>query len=181
MAANRSRAIESWLATLPREPAVVRVGTRAAVAGLEDRIAQVDDLNDIIRIDGVQPTTWPPCSASGFVSLARSRRCATRKWSRPSRLEYQTSFEDIVKTKSTRLMAAAVLAAPMGILTPLSAWAAADESPDAVYSQPAVSWGMGREVKDLDAQAGRCRARLEEAAHEVAELSNQMSGPLMTT
>jgi len=55
MAANRSRAIESWLATLPREPAVVRVGTRAAVAGLEDRIAQVDDLMTSIRIDGVQP------------------------------------------------------------------------------------------------------------------------------
>jgi hypothetical protein len=53
--APRTRAIESWLATLPREPAVVRVGTRAAVAGLEDRIAQVDDLMTSIRIDGVQP------------------------------------------------------------------------------------------------------------------------------
>jgi hypothetical protein len=53
--ANRSRAIESWLATLPREPAVVRVGTRAAVAGLEDRIAQVDDLMTSVRIDGMRP------------------------------------------------------------------------------------------------------------------------------
>jgi hypothetical protein len=53
--ANRSRAIESWLATLPREPAVVRVGTRAAVAGLEDRIAQVDDLMTSVRIDGLRP------------------------------------------------------------------------------------------------------------------------------
>jgi hypothetical protein len=52
---NRSRAIESWLATLPREPAVVRVGTRAAVAGLEDRIAQVDDLMTSVRIDGLRP------------------------------------------------------------------------------------------------------------------------------
>jgi hypothetical protein len=52
---NRSRAIESWLATLPREPAVVRVGTRAAVAGLEDRIAQVDDLMTSVRIDGMRP------------------------------------------------------------------------------------------------------------------------------
>jgi len=52
-AANRrSRAIESWLAALPREPAVVRVGTRAAVAGLEDRIAQVDDLMTSMRIEG---------------------------------------------------------------------------------------------------------------------------------
>jgi hypothetical protein len=55
IAANRSRAIESWLATLPREPAVVRVGTRAAVAGLEDRIAQVDDLMTSVRIDGLRP------------------------------------------------------------------------------------------------------------------------------
>jgi hypothetical protein len=35
---------ERWLASLPREPAIVRVGTRADVLGLEDRIAQVDDL-----------------------------------------------------------------------------------------------------------------------------------------
>jgi hypothetical protein len=35
---------ERWLASLPSEPAMVRVGTRAAVMGLEDRIAQVDDL-----------------------------------------------------------------------------------------------------------------------------------------
>jgi hypothetical protein len=52
-AALRSRAIESWLATLPREPVVVHVGTRAAVAGLEDRIAQVDDLLTTVRLDGM--------------------------------------------------------------------------------------------------------------------------------
>jgi hypothetical protein len=34
---------------------VVRVGTRAAVAGLEDRIAQVDDLMTSVRIDGMRP------------------------------------------------------------------------------------------------------------------------------
>jgi hypothetical protein len=55
IAARRSRAIESWLAALPKEPAVVRVGTRAAVAGLEDRIAQVDDLMTSVRIDGERP------------------------------------------------------------------------------------------------------------------------------
>lgn len=33
-----------WLERLPREPALVRVGTRAAVESLEDHIAQVDDL-----------------------------------------------------------------------------------------------------------------------------------------
>ena len=40
----RADAAEQWLASLPDEPVVVHVGTRAAVAGLEDRIAQVDDL-----------------------------------------------------------------------------------------------------------------------------------------
>lgn len=40
----RAVAAERWLASLPSEPAVVRVGTRAAVMGLEDHIAQVDDL-----------------------------------------------------------------------------------------------------------------------------------------
>jgi hypothetical protein len=53
--ALRSRAIERWLATLPREPVVVRVGTRAAVARLEDRIAQVDDLLTSVRLDGMGP------------------------------------------------------------------------------------------------------------------------------
>jgi len=64
-AARRSRAIESWLASLPKEPAVVRVGTRAAVAGLEDRIAQVDDLMTSLRIDGMQP--------DGLADLQRER------------------------------------------------------------------------------------------------------------
>ena len=54
IAAKRSRAIEPWLATLPQEPTVVRVGTRASVAGLEDRIAQVDDLMTSMRIDGTR-------------------------------------------------------------------------------------------------------------------------------
>jgi hypothetical protein len=35
---------DRWLASLPSEPLLVRVGTRAAVTTLEDRIAQVDDL-----------------------------------------------------------------------------------------------------------------------------------------
>ena len=43
-AAEEPRAAEAWLAGLPREPAIVQVGTRADVLGLEDRIAQVDDL-----------------------------------------------------------------------------------------------------------------------------------------
>src|ERR1700692_1472699 len=36
-AAARSAAAEWWLATLPEEPVIVRVGTRAAVTNLEDR------------------------------------------------------------------------------------------------------------------------------------------------
>jgi len=37
-------AAQYWLERLPREPALVHVGTRAAVETLEDHIAQVDDL-----------------------------------------------------------------------------------------------------------------------------------------
>lgn len=40
-----------WLASLPTEPAVVQVGTRAAVTTLEDRIAQVDDILSAERAD----------------------------------------------------------------------------------------------------------------------------------
>jgi hypothetical protein len=48
-------AMERWLASLPSEPAVVRVGTRAAVMGLEDRIAQLDDLLTAERLEQAQP------------------------------------------------------------------------------------------------------------------------------
>jgi len=47
--------MERWLASLPSEPVVVRVGTRAAVMGLEDRIAQVDDLLSTERLQEAQP------------------------------------------------------------------------------------------------------------------------------
>jgi hypothetical protein len=50
--AARSLAIEHWLAALPQEPAVVRVGTRSAVTGLEDQLAQMDDLLASMRVDG---------------------------------------------------------------------------------------------------------------------------------
>jgi hypothetical protein len=46
---------DRWLATLPTEPALVRVGTRAAVTTLEDRIAQVDDLLSAQRADRATP------------------------------------------------------------------------------------------------------------------------------
>ena len=63
--AARAQAIESWLATLPEEPVIVRVGTRAAVAGLEDRIAQVDDLLTSVRLEGARP--------DGVVALQQER------------------------------------------------------------------------------------------------------------
>jgi hypothetical protein len=47
--------MEHWLASLPSEPALVRVGSRAAVTGLEDRIAQVDDLLSVERAEQAQP------------------------------------------------------------------------------------------------------------------------------
>src|SRR5579871_1447639 len=51
---------ERWLSSLPREPALVHVGTRSAVETLEDDIAQVDDLVSAARAGrtpaaGVQP------------------------------------------------------------------------------------------------------------------------------
>jgi hypothetical protein len=46
---------ERWLAALPREPVVVRVGTRAAVETLEDHIAQVDDLLSMGRAGQASP------------------------------------------------------------------------------------------------------------------------------
>jgi hypothetical protein len=52
---ERAVVAERWLASLPNEPVVVRVGTRAAVAGLEDRIAQLDDLLSAARVEGTQP------------------------------------------------------------------------------------------------------------------------------
>lgn len=52
---ERAALAERWLASLPREPIVVHVGTRAAVAGLEDRIAQLDDVLSAARVEGTQP------------------------------------------------------------------------------------------------------------------------------
>jgi hypothetical protein len=50
--AARTQALERWLASLPDDPPLMRVGSRAAVTGLEDRIAQVDDL---LTAEGVEP------------------------------------------------------------------------------------------------------------------------------
>jgi hypothetical protein len=55
MSAARARVAERWLSNLPAEPAIVRVGTRFAVANLEDRIAWVDDALTEERLGGVNP------------------------------------------------------------------------------------------------------------------------------
>lgn len=51
----RTRAIEGWLAGLPHDHAIVRVGTHAAVSGLQDQIAALDDLLSAERAAGAQP------------------------------------------------------------------------------------------------------------------------------
>jgi hypothetical protein len=47
---ERMRASERWLASLPENRALVRVGTRLAATDLEDRIAAVDDLLNAERV-----------------------------------------------------------------------------------------------------------------------------------
>jgi hypothetical protein len=49
------KSAEHWLASLPPEPIIVKFGTRAAVTGLEDRIAQLDDLMTAANASHVQP------------------------------------------------------------------------------------------------------------------------------
>jgi hypothetical protein len=51
----RTRAIEGWLARLPHDRVIVRVGTHAAVTGLQDQIAALDDLMSTERVAGAQP------------------------------------------------------------------------------------------------------------------------------
>ena len=51
----RTRAIEGWLAGLPQDHAIVRVGTHAAVSSLQDQIAVLDDLMSAERVSGAQP------------------------------------------------------------------------------------------------------------------------------
>jgi hypothetical protein len=50
----RTRAIEGWLADLPQDHVIVRVGARAAVTSLQDQIAALDDLMSSERVAGAQ-------------------------------------------------------------------------------------------------------------------------------
>jgi hypothetical protein len=51
----RTRALEGWLAGLPQDHAIVRVGAHAAVSSLQDQIAALDDLMSAERVEGAQP------------------------------------------------------------------------------------------------------------------------------
>ncbi|MGH8298831.1 MAG: hypothetical protein ACRES6_06045 [Steroidobacteraceae bacterium] len=55
-AQEQTHALEGWLANLPRNPAVVRVGAHAAVTSLQDQIAALDDLMSAERVSGAQPS-----------------------------------------------------------------------------------------------------------------------------
>jgi hypothetical protein len=56
LAQERTHALEGWLADLPRDPAVVRVGAHAAVTSLQDQIAALDDLMSAERVAGAHPS-----------------------------------------------------------------------------------------------------------------------------
>lgn len=93
-----------------------------------------------------------------------------------------------MNTKLTGLIVAGA-----SILTPVSVLAAPARAPNVMYivtsddadidatakDLDAQTKDFDAQTKDMDAQLADARARLEEAAHEVAELSSQMSGPLM--
>jgi hypothetical protein len=51
-----TRALEGWLADLPHDHSIVRVGTHAAVSGLQDQIAALDDLMSAERVAGAPPS-----------------------------------------------------------------------------------------------------------------------------
>lgn len=77
---------QAWLASLPREPALVRVGTRADVFGLEDRIAQVDDLLTAGRLERTQ--------SAHLVALQRER---ARLVSSLAQVRYAESLADAAR------------------------------------------------------------------------------------
>jgi len=52
----RTRALEGWLANLPHDHVIVRVGAHAAVTSLQDQIAELDELMSSERVAGAQPS-----------------------------------------------------------------------------------------------------------------------------
>jgi C-terminal processing protease CtpA/Prc len=99
-----------------------------------------------------------------------------------------------VKIKLLALATATAYAGGAGILTPMAAFAAPDQSADAFYfaSDDATkdfdaktkefdskTKEFDAKNKDLDAKLAEAQARLEKAARDVAELSSEIGGPLM--
>lgn len=84
-----------------------------------------------------------------------------------------------VKANSTVVTTAACFTVFVGSMTPVAAFAAAGKSPDAMYlpTDNVVSGGDA-DAKDIDGRLAEARARLEQAAREVAELSSEMGRSL---
>jgi hypothetical protein len=73
-------ATSQWLASLPSEPAIVRVDSRLPVVELEDRIAWVDDMLNTVQVESAQPVhiqTLRRERAQLISSLARVRYAET--------------------------------------------------------------------------------------------------------
>jgi S1-C subfamily serine protease len=85
-----------------------------------------------------------------------------------------------VKIKLLGLATATLFAGGAVILTPNAALAGAGTSADAFYyAGDDASKDLDAKTKDLDAKLAEAQARLEKAAHDVAELSSEIGGPLM--
>jgi type II secretory pathway component PulC len=106
----------------------------------------------------------------------------------------------IVNIKLLALATATAFAGGAGILTPMAVLAGPGQSPDAVYftsDGPDKEDAKAKELdartkefdattrkfdaknKELDARLAEAQARLEKAAHDVAELSSEIGGPLV--
>jgi len=82
---DAQRATSQWLAALPNEPAIVRVGTRGAVIDLEDHIALIDDMLNNAQVESAPPAqihTLKRERAQLISSLARVRYAETLAASR---------------------------------------------------------------------------------------------------
>jgi len=116
--------------------------------------------------------------------------------------DFQPLFRGlIVKSKLLALATATAFAGGAGVVTPMAAFAAAGESRDVFYfvgddsikdldartrdldaktkDMDAKTKDMDAKNKNLDAKLAEAQARLERAAHDVAELTSEIGGPLM--
>ena len=79
------------------------------------------------------------------------------------------------------LTVAALLMASGGALAPRAALAATDEGPasNRVYGPGGPAATLDSGTRDLEAELEAARLKLEQAAHEVAELSARMGEPVL--